>query len=192
MSSASGKWKHFERLVTAIHRIADQGAEVRWNETIRGRQFDVTIRFQYLTVVECKSYGDAISAEAVEALATKSSDVQAHHAVMASTSGFQEEAREVARRRNLTLIHMADSSDIDLVYGTCKEGNMDARCIECIELEYADGERKQLPKEPDAMVRYSNQILIQYGSEQGAPLPSIFSERPHSPAAKSEQQNADK
>jgi hypothetical protein len=78
MSSASGKWKHFERLVTAIHRIADQGAEVRWNETIRGRQFDVTIRFQYLTVVECKSYGDAISAEAVEALATKSSDVQAH------------------------------------------------------------------------------------------------------------------
>jgi hypothetical protein len=63
---------------------------------------------------------------------------------------------------------MADSSDIDLVYGTCKEGNMDARCIECIELEYADGERKQLPKEPDAMVRYSNQILIQYGSEQGA------------------------
>jgi hypothetical protein len=96
MESAVEKWKHFERLVTAVHQVADQGAEVRWDETIAGRQFDVTIRFRrglydYLTVVECKDYEKAVPVEKVEAFVTKAADVQAHQAVMASTSGFQEE-----------------------------------------------------------------------------------------------------
>lgn len=55
----SPKWKHFERLVAAIHKVAQQGADVLWNEEINGRQFDVVIRFEeglyhYLIVVECK------------------------------------------------------------------------------------------------------------------------------------------
>ena len=66
MTGNSGKWKNFERLVTAIHKAADAGAEVRWNETIAGRQFDVTIRFrkglyEYLTVVECKNRAKPVS-----------------------------------------------------------------------------------------------------------------------------------
>ena len=91
MPSTSDKWKHFERLVTAIHQAADQGAEVRWNETINERQFDVTIRFkkglyEYLTVVECKNYEKAIPVEKVEAFVTKAAHVRADRAVMASTS----------------------------------------------------------------------------------------------------------
>lgn len=87
----SDKWQHFERLVAAIHQVASQGAEVRWNEKIAGRQFDVTIRFRqglydYLTVVECKDYEKAVPVEKVEAFVTKAADVQAHYAVMASTS----------------------------------------------------------------------------------------------------------
>src|SRR6266852_6674060 len=110
MPSTSDKWKHFERLVTAIHQAADQGAEVRWNETINERQFDVTIRFkkglyEYLTVVECKNYEKAIPVEKVEAFVTKAADVRADRAVMASTSGFQQGAQEVAARHNMTLIH---------------------------------------------------------------------------------------
>ena len=55
------KWKMFERVVAAIHLAEQKGATVRWNETIKGRQFDVTVRFknglyEYLTVVECKDY----------------------------------------------------------------------------------------------------------------------------------------
>ena len=65
-----------------------------------GRQFDVTIRFrkglyEYLTVVECKDYEKAIPVEKVEAFVTKSADVHAHRAVMASTSGFQEGAQRL-------------------------------------------------------------------------------------------------
>ena len=69
---ASPKWEHFERLVAAIHQIAQQGADIRWNAKIEGRQFDVIICFeqglyQYLTVVECKDYATPVPVEKVEA-----------------------------------------------------------------------------------------------------------------------------
>lgn len=174
MSPASDKWKYFERLVAAIHRAADQGADVRWDETIRGRQFDVTIRFrkglyEYLTVIECKNHEGAVPVEKVEAFVTKSSDVHAHHAVMASTSGFQSGAQEVARKHNMTLIHVTDSSDIDAsVFGAQWAGTTNALHIQCIELEYTDGEKKQLPEEAHKMTYYAKQIRIQCGAEQAA------------------------
>ena len=174
MSSTSDKWKHFERLVAAIHRTADEGAEVRWNETIHGRQFDVTIRFrkrlcEYLTVIECKNYETAVPVEKVEAFATKAADVQAHHAVMASTSGFQVGAQEVARKHNMTLIHITDSSDIDLsVFGARWAGTADILHFESIELEYADGERKLLPKEAHALTYYVHQVLLECRSTRAS------------------------
>jgi hypothetical protein len=166
------KWEHFERLVAAIHRAADHGAEVKWNETINGRQFDVTVRFQkglykYLTVIECKDYEKPVPVEKVEAFVTKSQDVQANNSVMASRSGFQQGAQDVARRHNMTLIHVTDSSDVqELPYGARWAGTTDAYHIDRIELEYADGERKQLPAEANAATYYAAKIRLQCGSEQ--------------------------
>src|ERR1700688_1546822 len=109
MEPNSPKWKHFERLVAAIHKATDQGADVRWNEKIDGRQFDVTIRFrkglyEYLTVVECKDYGIAVPVEKVDAFVTKAADVHANQAVMASSSGFQSGSEKVAAKHKIELI----------------------------------------------------------------------------------------
>ena len=156
---------------SAIHQAADRGANVRWNESIRGRQFDVTIRFQkglyeYLTVVECKNFESPIPVEKVEAFVTKSADVQAHHAVMASTSGFQKGAREVARKHSMTLIHLTESSDIDLsLFGAHWEGTTEILHIDSIELEYTDGDRKRLSNRSDIMTYYVNQTTIQIAGE---------------------------
>jgi hypothetical protein len=167
----SAEWKHFERLVTAIHQATDEGAAVRWNDTINGRQFDVTIRFRrglydYLTVIECKDYERAVPVEKVEAFVTKSLDVQAHHAVMASTSGFQQGAREVARKHNITLIHVTDSEDVDLALFRARwTGTTTALHIQNVELEYLDGEKKPLPEAADAMTYYVRHILLQCGPD---------------------------
>jgi hypothetical protein len=185
MESVSDKWKHFERLVTAVHRAADQGAEVAWNESIAGRQFDVTIRFrrglyQYLTVVECKEYQNPVPVEKVEAFVTKAADAQAHHAVMASTSGFQAGARKVASKHNMSLIHVTDSSEIDLsLFGAHWTGIADALHIDSIELEYADKKKKRLPDEANAMTYYVQHIVIQYGSEQATLADLIGPHLPH-------------
>jgi Restriction endonuclease len=170
MPPGADKWKHFERLVAAIHQAADQGAQVRWNETIKGRQFDVTIRFRrglydYLTVIECKDYGKPVAVEKVEAFVTKSADVQAHHAVMASASGFQHGARDVARRHNLTLIHVTDSVEVDLALFSARwTGTTEAFHIQSVELEYTGGDKKTLPDGADAMEYYVKHILIRWGS----------------------------
>jgi hypothetical protein len=181
MALPSDMWMHFERLVAAIHKAADQGANVRWNETIEGRQFDVTIRFrrglyEYLTVIECKHYAKPVPVGEVEAFVTKSADVHAHYAVMASTSGFQDGAQRVARRHNMTLIHVTQSSEIDLsVFGAHWAGVTEALHIQTIELEYTDGERKPLPQASNALEYYANQVLIQSGPERGSLNDMIWS-----------------
>jgi len=150
---ASETWKHFESLVAAIHRAADEGADVRWDEQINGRQFDVTIRFGkglygYLTVVECKSQRAAVPVKEVEAFVTKAADAHANRAVIGSTSGFQSGAQAVAQRHNITLIKVTDSSDVDFsAFGAKVVDTIDALQIHSIELEYTDGKRKILPEE---------------------------------------------
>src|SRR5579863_10237713 len=172
MLSSSDKWKHFERLVTAIHQAADQGAEVKWNDVIGGRQFDVTIRFRrglydYLTVIECKDFDRPVPVEKVEAFVTKATDAHADRAVMASTSGFQAGAHEVARKHKITLIHVTDSEHIDLSFFQGEwTGTTEALCIELIELEYETGERWALPVASNAMTYYVHQTLLECGSQR--------------------------
>jgi Restriction endonuclease len=160
------KWKHFERLVTAIHAAADRGAIVRWDESINGRQFDVTVRFKqglydYLTVVECKDFTKPVPVEKVEAFVTKSRDAGAHHAVLASSSGFQEGARHVARSHNITLLHVSASDEVDLsAFAAQWAGETEVLHVRSISLEYTDGEIRCLPQEAHALRYYVNGISL--------------------------------
>lgn len=111
------KWKRFERLVAAIHRVDAQGAQVTWNETIHGRQFDVVLRFsvgsyKYLTVIECKDQKRPVSVDEVEAFVTKSRDAGADKAVMVSSSGYQEGAFQVAERHHIELFGLSFVNDV--------------------------------------------------------------------------------
>jgi Restriction endonuclease len=204
MPASSDKWKHFERLVTAIHQAADRGAKVQWNEKINGRQFDVTIRFrkgmyEYLTVVECKHYGKPVPVEKVDAFVTKSQDVKAHSAVMASTSAFQEGAHEVARRHNVTLIHVTESSEVDLsMFGAQWGPEKQALHFQLIELHYCDGRSKRLPEAANVMTYYakkrpqrkrvhsetSDSLLTDYYSRVCTILTAAATRTPASPSSK--------
>lgn len=111
------KWKEFERLVAAIHAAEQQGAVVKWNEEIGGRQFDVTIRFknglyEYLTIIECKNYAEPVPAEKIDALVTKARDVGANKAIMVSSSSYQKGALDVARRHNIQLLSLQTIRDV--------------------------------------------------------------------------------
>jgi hypothetical protein len=166
------KWKHFERLIAAIHAAANRGANVKWNDSINGRQFDVTIRFkqglyEYLTVIECKDYARPVPVDKVEAFVTKSQDVGAHHGVLASSSGFQGGALDAAKKHNITLIHVTPSYDVDLSpFGARWNGETHALHIQSISFEYTDGETKRLPQEAHALTYYVNQIALDWGRER--------------------------
>ncbi len=102
------KWESFEKIVAAIHIAETKGAMVTWNEIIKNRQFDVTIRFkvgfyEYLTLIECRDYNKPIQVEKVEAFVTKVRHQNANKAVMVSAYGFQSGAKEVALREGIEL-----------------------------------------------------------------------------------------
>lgn len=103
------EWKEFERLVSAIHIAQSMGGKVTWNDKINGREFDVTIRFNYgfyhyLTVIECKDYKGKIPVEKVEAFITKANDIKANKAVIVSSHGYQKGCDKVAERHGVDLL----------------------------------------------------------------------------------------
>ena len=164
---AESRWQYFERLVAAIHKAADAGASVKWNDTINGRQFDVTIRFRkglydHLTVVECKDYEKPVPIEKVEAFITKSRDAQANVAVLASASGFQSGAKDTASRHNITLLHVTPSDEVaPSIFGAEFGDLIDILQIEQITLEFADGERKALPLKGNVLTYYANHTTLE-------------------------------
>jgi hypothetical protein len=107
--SEKTNWKEFERLVAAIHIAQSMGGKVTWNDKINGREFDVTIRFnyafyQYLTVIECKDYKGKIPVEKIEAFITKANDINASKAVVVSSHGYQKGCDKVAERHGVELL----------------------------------------------------------------------------------------
>ncbi len=108
-------WKKFERIVAAVHAMEEGGATVTWNDVINGRQFDVTIRFKkagydFLVVIECKDYANAVPAEKIDALVTKARDAHADKAIMVAANGFASGAKTVAARHNVTILSMSSIS----------------------------------------------------------------------------------
>lgn len=116
LSMARTDWKRFERLVAAIHHAESKGAEVRWDDVVQGRQFDVTVGFKYglydyLTVIECKDYAGKVPVERIDAFVTKPRDVRANKAIMVSANGFQSGCIEVANRHGVKLLVVNESTD---------------------------------------------------------------------------------
>lgn len=117
MTLQPGKW--LERLVAAIHHAESAGAVVTWNDEIDGRQFDVTVRFNYglhsyLTVIECKDYASKLNVEKVDAFVTKSRDVNANKAVLISSKGFQSGCFPVAERHGIQLLVLSETCDTSI------------------------------------------------------------------------------
>jgi hypothetical protein len=111
------KWRLFERLVAAIHHAESHGAAVVWDDKIKGRQFDVTIRFKYglynyLTVIECRDHGKPIPVVMVEAFVIKSRRSKADLAVMVSSNGYQEGSIEVAKDEKIELFTLTQLNKI--------------------------------------------------------------------------------
>ncbi len=101
----------------AIHQKESEGADVKWNDSINGRQLDVAIRFQfglhtYLTVIECRHSDKAIEATDVDAFATKSRDANANKAIMVTSSRYQTGCFRVAERHAIDLYTLKQIDDL--------------------------------------------------------------------------------
>lgn len=112
--------EYLERIVAGIHAVTTEDAEVTWNETINGRQFDVVVRFvvgtlRYLVLVEVKNRTRKASVEDLDAFINKARDQLANKAVFVTAAGYQSGALAVAERHGVDLFTVAfDEQEVEV------------------------------------------------------------------------------
>ena len=126
--------EYLERIVAGIQSVTSKTADVKWNDVINGRQFDVSVRFRlgtldYLVLVEVKNRKRKASAEDVEAFVTKTRDKNASKAVFVTRAGFQSGAIDVARRHGIDLFtiefdHSRPALSTNSTFIECKNGKL--------------------------------------------------------------------
>jgi len=183
--------EYLERIVAGIQVVTSDGAEVRWNEKIAGRQFDVVVRFQlgtlaYLVVIEVKNRSRRASASDVEAFVTKAHDQNANKMVFVTAAGFQEGAITVGRRHAVDLFTVNfDADDVQLsprtnyvvhlndppAAGIVPELHIGEQepiaVIQSLRLVFADGRRHELPDEATQMTYYAEKSVLGDGRSLG-------------------------
>lgn len=201
--------EYLERIVGGIHAATSGDAEVRWNEGLNGRQFDVVVRFQlgtlrYLVLIEVKNRTRPASAMDIEAFVTKTRDQLADKAVFVTAAGFQDGAVAVARRHGVDLFTLSfDQDDVDLALAggvalRLKEGHSPEEVelaigepelvtvIERASLTYTDRQRFDMPSEASQMTYYAEKTLLADGRSIGDLIMSV----PHSAPALDEVRDA--
>lgn len=180
--------EYLERVVAGIMATTTAEADVRWNELINDRQFDVSVRFRlgtlnYLILIEVKNRSRKASAADLDAFVTKARDQNASKAVFVTAAGFQSGALSVAQRHGVELFTV--SFDKDELTFPAQAGSISIRnpkyvgpdvepeicvgsphliCnIEKIVLNYADGSRAALPTEPSQMTYYVGKSRLRDG-----------------------------
>lgn len=179
--------EYLERLVAGIHAATSGDADVRWNEIINGRQFDVVVRFRlgtlsYLVLIEVKNRKRPASASDVEAFVVKAKDQGANKAVFVTAAGFQAGAKEVALRHGVELYTVAfDQSQLSVPSAAAMivVTNPDAgpgqtpefsigddqliANVDTVEFHYANGARATVPSEQSQMNYYMSRTRVDDG-----------------------------
>ncbi|GMV17322.1 MAG: hypothetical protein AMXMBFR56_55460 [Polyangiaceae bacterium] len=142
----------FERLAGAVQHRLDPGADVRWNETISGRQIDVVVRgrigsVEVLVIVECRDYASALGIEHIDRLDSVKRDVGANKAILVTRTGFTEDALQKAATVGIDTCVLRPSNDGDHPgpYKPLKSMHLTVQAmstvIDDLEVELADGRR---------------------------------------------------
>jgi Restriction endonuclease len=179
--------EYLERIVAGIHTVTTAGAEVRWNEVINGRQFDVVVRFKlgslsYLVLIEVRNRTRKAAASDMDAFVTKARDQNANKAVFVTAAGFQDGAITVAKRHGVGLftvtfdeagMHLSSQAAFIALRkkGAPKDIPPAVRLgeptlianIQNATLVYADGKRFDVPDEQSQMNYYMNRTTLQDG-----------------------------
>jgi restriction system protein len=76
-------------------------------------EIDITVRFSalgadYLTLIECKYYKNAVKREQVQALQMKIQSVGAHKGIIFAAKGFQSGATQFAESHGIALVQVMD------------------------------------------------------------------------------------
>jgi hypothetical protein len=105
----NGRWKRFEKVTTAIRRVEQEGASVKWNSRVEGYRFDAVIRSTYegreiTLVVRCVDYGAPVTEAAVRRFAEEVEAAGVHMGIMVCASEFTQDAFKLSASHSVALL----------------------------------------------------------------------------------------
>jgi hypothetical protein len=194
--------EYLERLVAGVQAVSTDGADVRWNDELNGRQFDVVVRFKmgtlrYLVLIEVKNRTRKADTEDLDAFVSKARDQNANKAVFVTAAGFQSGAIEIAKRHGVELFTLSfDETNIQLPQNATWISMRNPRAprdakpefsigkpelvanIEHASLTYGDGSEVEIPSEQSQMNYYFLKTKLPDGRTldaitQKIPIPDV-------------------
>lgn len=122
IDAADPRWKRFEKLGARMIATLSPGAQVVYNDSIRGRlsetdrQIDVSIRShnggsEHLAIVQCRDYKGPLDVNAVGEFDSVIRDVGASRGIMISVHGWTQSARTYARALGIDLLRLVDAEN---------------------------------------------------------------------------------
>ena len=176
-----------EMITAGLNRLSMPEADVQWNATVDGRQFDVLVTYKVglhsvLLAFEVKDKKRPVSVDQIDAFVTKAKDLGANKTVFVSTAGFQSGAVSVAKRHKMDLfkltfvdgrgprlppqyLSVTRSGEVPTEPPILEEGELQqGNVVERISLIYADGSQVDLPDEMSQMTYYANKIVDDTGA----------------------------
>ena len=176
------KWKKFEKIIAGIHILRAEGAEVKLNDHIVGkdskgrRQIDVSIRFKntfypYLTIIECKDTGRKVEIKEVSAFVSTMEDVGAQRGVMVSAGGFQSGAIGTAEANNIELFTLSE-----IKTDWTKKINAEVHTLpypDSVEFDYPFFEASPVEGE-GISIKYGEVLFYEKPDKPPTPLPKIL------------------
>lgn len=159
----STKWKKFARVAEAIERVRNDGAVVKWNSRLAGARFDVVIRSTYerhefLIVVNCLDVDLPVTPTTVKAFARKVELSGAHMGVMASSSGYEEEAFNLSADHSVALLDGATMDEMSEL--TLADTFRPAMMVYNFRFVAENKEQLGLPEEPPVLRFFMREIRV--------------------------------
>ena len=123
MSKEKPDWEQLELIVAEIQRQLAPESKIKHNHRIIGksgrtRKIDVSIQqtigaYSMFIILDCKHHKKPVKLKDVASFAEQVEDVDAHLGVMVSSSGFDEGAKAVAKRKGIILQQYRTATETD-------------------------------------------------------------------------------
>lgn len=159
------KWVKFKKLDEAIRLAEGRGAAVKWDDRIDGQPFDATLRVnlnshEFLIVVDCVESEAPLTQDEVEAFTAKSRAAGARLAILASSSGFTQEAAAAGTANDVRLVTL---ETIDGLTADVLSGAFDlVLWVYNFRFLWANGAGEtRLPEEPEVLSFFMGEMKIE-------------------------------
>lgn len=102
------EWNDFKKLISIVNLTKKYGSHISYNEVDPGIKSDIVLKFpmkayEFITAIRCINLSKKVAAKDIEAFSNSFSDLNVDKMVIVASSGFDEDAIDLATNKDIEL-----------------------------------------------------------------------------------------